>query len=118
MAEWTKAPVLKTGEAQASVGSNPTPSASASKPRPCYAYVLLSRKNGRLYIGSSEEPDRRIDSHNGGKVRSTKHHRPWECIFVEEHPNRSTAERRERYLKSDWGRRWLKNHLAHSGLAT
>ena len=27
MAEWSKAPVLKTGEVHASVGSNPTPSA-------------------------------------------------------------------------------------------
>ena len=29
MAEWSKAPVLKTGEVHASVGSNPTPSATA-----------------------------------------------------------------------------------------
>ena len=28
MAEWSKAPVLKTGEVHASVGSNPTPSAT------------------------------------------------------------------------------------------
>lgn len=28
VAEWFKAPVLKTGEVQASVGSNPTPSAN------------------------------------------------------------------------------------------
>ncbi len=28
MAEWTKAPVLKTGDGQLSVGSNPTPSAN------------------------------------------------------------------------------------------
>ncbi len=27
VAEWSNAPVLKTGEAQVSVGSNPTPSA-------------------------------------------------------------------------------------------
>ena len=30
MAEWSKAPVLKTGEVQASKGSNPFPSASNS----------------------------------------------------------------------------------------
>ncbi len=33
MAEWSKAPVLKTGEVHASVGSNPTPSASNSEVR-------------------------------------------------------------------------------------
>ena len=31
MSEWFKEPVLKTGEAQASVGSNPTLSATAAK---------------------------------------------------------------------------------------
>ncbi len=35
MAEWSKAPVLKTGEASVSVGSNPTPSATHSRPPGC-----------------------------------------------------------------------------------
>ena len=30
--EWLMAPVLKTGEVKASVGSNPTPSAPAARP--------------------------------------------------------------------------------------
>ena len=34
MAEWSKAPVLKTGEVHASVGSNPTPSAIFPCPSP------------------------------------------------------------------------------------
>jgi len=71
--------------------------------------------SNQLYIGSSEEPDRRLASHNDGKVRSTKAQRPWTCLHVEMHPDRSTAAKRERYLKSGWGRRWLKQRL---GLAT
>ena len=113
MAERTKAPVLKTGVSKGTVGSNPTPSASG--PRPCYVYVLQSSRNARLYIGSSEEPDKRLAAHNAGKVRSTKSARPWKCILLESHPDRATAEKRERYLKSGWGRRTLKKQL---GLAT
>ena len=112
MAEWTKAPVLKTGDVQASVGSNPTPSASAASSRPCYVYVLRSlSEEARLYIGSTATPDERLRSHNAGKVRSTKHYRPWSRILLETHLTRSAALKRERYLKSGYGRRWLKRHL-------
>ena len=97
------------------VTRNPTPSACAANARPCYVYVLLSENHDRMYIGSSEEPDRRLVSHNAGKVRSTKRYRPWRCVLLEEYADRLTAEKRERYLKSGWGRRWLKSHV---GLAT
>ncbi len=42
MAEWSKAPVLKTGEVHASVGSNPTPSASNSHHRRRTAMVGIA----------------------------------------------------------------------------
>ncbi|MBN2562068.1 MAG: GIY-YIG nuclease family protein [Phycisphaerae bacterium] len=89
------------------MGSNPTPSASASSDEVYYVYVLRNSK-GRLYIGSSSAPDERLVSHNAGRVRSTKSHRPWSRVLLEEHPDRQAAEKRERYLKSGWGRRWLK----------
>ncbi len=72
-----------------------------------YVYVLKSSAHGRLYIGSSADPDKRLASHNAGRVRSTKTYRPWERILVEECPDRQAAEKRERYLKSGWGRKWL-----------
>jgi putative endonuclease len=72
-----------------------------------FVYVLKSEENGRFYIGSSENPDRRLDEHNSGKVKSTKSFRPWKRIFLEEHSSRSDAIRREKYLKSGWGRKVL-----------
>ena len=39
MAEWSIAPVLKTGDAQASVGSNPTPSAKKTQLRQALAFA-------------------------------------------------------------------------------
>ena len=80
-----------------------------------YVYVLKSLAHGRLYIGSSAEPDRRLASHNAGKVKSTKSGRPWVCVRCEEHEDRTVAEKRERYLKSGYGRRWLKRNLDPEG---
>ena len=77
-----------------------------------YVYVLQSIGNKRLYIGSSASPDERLASHHAGRVPSTKSHRPWVRILLEEHPDRDTAVRRERYLKSGWGRSWLRTQLA------
>ncbi len=57
MAEWSKAAVLKTAEASASVGSNPTPSASRSQTTPslCYwAMLRLPLISGRLPTPFSE----------------------------------------------------------------
>ena len=76
-----------------------------------YVYVLLSGSTGGLYIGSSAVPDERLKSHNAGRVRSTKGKRPWERVLLEAHPDRASAEKREHYLKSGWGRKWLAGHL-------
>jgi len=86
-----------------------------------YVYVLRTRSHDRCYIGSSANPDERLAAHNAGRVRSTKRWRPWERILLEEHPDRTVAEKRERYLKSGWGRRWLAGRVAAAapgGLAT
>jgi len=73
-----------------------------------YVYVLKSCEHNRYYIGSSGCPDQRLVAHNSGKVKSTKQFGPWMRVFLEEHQSRSIAEKRERYLKSGWGRRWLR----------
>jgi putative endonuclease len=75
-----------------------------------FVYVLRSTVAARAYIGSSAEPDARFESHNALRVRSTKAWRPWVRVLLEEYPDRATAEKRERYLKSGWGRKelWLR----------
>ena len=76
-----------------------------------YVYVLYSVGYERYYIGSSADPDHRLQSHNAGKVRSTKMYKPWIRIYLEECESRSVALRREKYLKSGYGRRWLKQNV-------
>ena len=80
-----------------------------------FCYVLQSKSTGSLYIGSSAAPDQRLASHNAGRVRSTKSARPWIRVHLEDFEDRQTAEKRERYLKSGYGRRWLLRHLNLEG---
>ena len=80
-----------------------------------FVYVLQSENEGRLYIGSSAEPHTRFAAHNAGRGGWTRRFRPWKMVFLEEHDDRAIAQKRERYLKSGWGRRWLNKHLESEG---
>ena len=42
-----------------------------------YVYIWKSLKDNKQYIGSTNNLDRRILSHNNGQVESTKHRRPF-----------------------------------------
>lgn len=74
-----------------------------------YVYVLKSLKDNRFYVGMSQDVNKRFKDHNLGKAKSTKGYRPWILIHQEEHPNRITARNREKYLKSGYGKQWLKD---------
>jgi putative endonuclease len=79
-----------------------------------YIYVLKSLKDNGLYIGSSSDLKRRIQEHQRGLSKSTKNRRPWKLIYYEASLSKTDALKREKYLKSTWGRRYLKNRLSHS----
>ena len=69
-----------------------------------YVYILQSRKNGKLYIGQTNNIDRRVEDHNtGGGGKYTRQNGPWILVHSEQHPNRVSAVKRERYLKSAKG---------------
>jgi putative endonuclease len=75
-----------------------------------FAYVLLSLKDGIHYYGSSSNLSSRLKSHNAGKSKFTKGHRPWELIYSEEFETRSEAMKRELFFKSIDGSIWLKEN--------
>lgn len=77
-----------------------------------YSYVLLSEHEGKLYIGSAGDLRERLRKHNSGAVRSTAWRRPLRLIYYEACLNVDDAYRRERYLKSGRGGRYLKQRLA------
>ncbi len=73
-----------------------------------YTYILRSLRFNRHYIGHTENLTKRLESHNRGKVRSTKAYRPWEIIYYETFTTRSEAYQREKFFKTLEGRIWLK----------
>ena len=76
-----------------------------------YIYVLYSEKYDQLYIGHSDNLDRRFKQHNSGKVSSTKPYIPYKFIYKEEYLTKPEAVTREKELKSTSGRRFLRNLL-------
>jgi putative endonuclease len=73
-----------------------------------FVYLLLSEKDKKTYIGSTDNLDRRITEHNNGKTTSTKNRRPLRLIYKEEFKTLLDARTREKYLKTRRGRNELK----------
>ena len=75
-------------------------------------YVLRSEIDGRYYVGMTSDIKKRIHEHNTGKTKSTKGYRPWKLLHLEDYPDIMTARKREKYLKSGYGKQWLKRKYA------
>jgi len=76
-----------------------------------YVYVLKSEFDGGFYIGCSKDLRKRVADHKAGRVKSTQNRLPIELIYYEACLDRGDAFRREKYLKSTYGRRYLRNRL-------
>ncbi len=74
-------------------------------------YILQSLKDLRTYVGYSNDFERRFQEHNQGRVKSTKHRKPFRLLFKEDFETEIEAKRRELYWKSGAGRRKLKEHF-------
>jgi putative endonuclease len=77
-----------------------------------YSYVLLIDRDGEFYIGSTGDLREPLQKHNKGRVRSTAYRRPLRLIYYEGCLWADDARRRERYLKTGRGGRYLKQRLA------
>ncbi|MBN1169086.1 GIY-YIG nuclease family protein [Candidatus Woesebacteria bacterium] len=78
-----------------------------------YIYVLQSEKDKHFYTGFTDNIKERLIKHNTGSVKSTKNRRPYKLIYFEMSLNKKDALHREKYLKSSWGKRYLKNRLQY-----
>ena len=76
-----------------------------------YVYVLLSEKDSKFYTGATSDLKNRIKQHNEGKVLLTKNRRPLQLVYYEACLNQEDAFRREKYLKTGMGKRYLRNRL-------
>ena len=79
-----------------------------------YTYILQSQKDKRWYTEATDDLRERFNLHNKNQVISTKNRGPFELIYYEACANQKDAFRREKYLKSGPGKRYLKNRLKRS----
>jgi len=77
-----------------------------------YTYCLQSEKdNDELYFGFTNDLKNRLKEHNSGHNFSTKRCLPWKLIYYEACLSESDARRREKYLKTNMGRRMFKRRV-------
>lgn len=76
-----------------------------------YVYVLQSEKDKNFYVGYTNNLKERLKLHNDEKVSSTKNRLPMRLIYYESCLNQDDAIHREKYLKTSWGKRYLKSRL-------
>ncbi len=75
-------------------------------------YAIQSEVSIRVYIGQTDDLEKRLNEHNGGRVKSTKHDIPWKILATQYINDRSAARWLERCLKRSKGRRleWLEKN--------
>ncbi len=78
-----------------------------------YVYVLQSLKDRKLYTGYTEDLKRRVNQHNNGKIVSTKFRRPFTVVYYEACLSKADALHQEKYLKTRYGKSFLKSRLKH-----
>ena len=76
-----------------------------------YTYVLQSVKDSNLYIGFTKDLKLRFEQHVKGQVNSTKNRRPLNLIYYEACLTQEDATKREKYLKTYNGKRFLHKRL-------
>ena len=80
-----------------------------------WVYIVESETAGKRYVGHSKDLNRRLGAHNDPHHKISKYTSkmlgPWRLVYSEQFDSRSAAMRRERWLKSGTGRRWLNEKL-------
>jgi putative endonuclease len=89
------------------VGSNPTRGAILKTKitfslflfMPYFVYILYSNSADTYYIGSSNNPERRLSFHNTIEKGFTSRYRPWQIAFKKEFSTKAEAQQSEQKLK-------------------
>ena len=76
-----------------------------------YVYVLKSNKDKKFYTGYTNNLKLRFEKHRKGEVESTKNRRPLKLIYYESCLNQQDATHREKYLKTFYGKSFLRKRL-------
>jgi putative endonuclease len=75
----------------------------------CYVYAIKSAEKKYIYVGLTNNPDRKIAEHNRKKEKTTRLYVPFKAILIEKYNTRLEARKREKYLKSGIGKEYLRS---------
>ena len=76
-----------------------------------HVYALKSESRNYIYVGMTNNIERRLSEHNNGYNKTTKPYRPFVLIYTKTFDTRPEARLYEKYLKSTSGRRFLRRIL-------
>ncbi len=76
-----------------------------------YVYILQSELDNKFYTGYTNNIELRFEQHKEGQVKSTKNRRPLKLIYFEACLNQQDATHREKYLKTHYGKMFIRNRL-------
>ena len=74
-------------------------------------YVLKSEKDGKLYVGWTNDLRNRYQKHQQGLVDATKYRLPLILVYYEACLSKEGAIAREKQLKTGFGRKYLKGRI-------
>lgn len=76
-----------------------------------YVYVLRSERDSKFYVGYTCDLKKRLEMHNRGYAESTRSRRPLRLVYYEACLDKQDALHREKYLKTAYGKRYIKSRL-------
>jgi putative endonuclease len=76
-----------------------------------FVYVLKSISHPFIYIGSTNDLERRLSEHNAGLTQSTKHYVPFEIEAFVAVKTEAKARELEKYFKTGSGKAVLKKRI-------
>ena len=81
-----------------------------------FVYFLKSKKNNKVYVGfTSKDTGKRLEEHNTGSNKWTKHNGPFELVYYESYYCKQDAVHREQFFKSGVGKRIKKIIVENTG---
>ena len=79
-----------------------------------YTYILESKKDGKHYIGSTNDLKRRLNEHNMGFVDATQPRLPFSLVSYVAVETERQARALEKYLKTGSGFAFIKKRILQS----
>ena len=74
-----------------------------------FVYAIKSINRNYIYVGMTNEVERKFEEHNTGKNKTTRPYKPFKLFYSEKFRTRTEARKREKYLKSGIGKEFLKS---------